>query len=267
MPGRSRVHRRAWMMSGAFDPEDLDVWALYMLSPDITGADGSTSDAWGGAAWSNRKGVGGSAGQATAAKRPVLRKSGANISPNGTQMVEFDGANDELTGTLPGGGLGNTEGYTLFAYLKMTTVADAQGQLAFVSSGVELASQSHSFNGYNADFQYGANGHSAGTATESAVFGAAATGYQVLTLRFNPPPTNVAAAGKMQMWKNGVELTSNPVNRRWNIDMATGYVLGGNSTGNGSLAGSLGAFFLAVDALDDTLRADTENFILDYFEG
>ena len=255
---------------GLLDPMDSLVSAnleLYLRADQVSGSDGSSVSAWPDLSANNRDGA-----QATGAQQPTLRLTGSDISPNGQAMVQFDGGGEEIDLGLPAlpAGIANTNGYTIYCYMKLLATGDSAGQTYFASNEMRLAAETNSFDGWSADGKYGCYGRAAASvATYGRNFGNAATGYQLLTARFNPPAADADATNAMQMWKNGVALTpdSATTNMRWDTTIGAGSTLGGLGTGNMSLNGTIGAFLIYSTAHSDSVREAIEAWLTDFFEG
>lgn len=257
--GRSRTHRRAYATSGV-DFSALANTQIFLLAQNATQADGGAVDSW--TETSNAR----HATQATAAKRPVLRKSGANISPGGKWMVEFDGSNDILVGTLPGAGTIpiDTTGLTVFVYYKQialtnTSAFDAQELLQLgTSNGVleHYADTSVDIGvGWPDDF-IGVN-----TSTVRDTFGAAQTGYQLLTWEYIPP---AGAGASYKAYRNGVQIGVTETN--WQAtDIRTNYWLGNADTENVAFNGAVGLVQVVSMTYSSAQRAAIEASILAYF--
>lgn len=263
--GRARTHRRAFMTMGGVDFTTLANTQLFLLAQNATVADGAAVGAAG--SWpetSNSR----DPTQATAGKRPLLRKSGANVSPNGKWMVEFDGSNDLLSGSLPGAGSIpiSATGLTCFLYYKQvsltnTSAFDAQPLLVLATSNgvIELFADTSSDIGVGwPDDFIGAN-----TSTVRDTFGAAQTGYQLLTWEFLPP---AGAGASYKAYRGTTQIGVTETN--WQAtDIRTQYWLGNTSDENIDFNGALGLVMVVSAVYSSAQLAAIQTAIIQFFEG
>jgi uncharacterized protein (TIGR02217 family) len=241
------------------DPVSLSYLEFYARSVDASGTDGSSVSAV-----PEISGNGRDLGQATAGFRPVLRKTGANISPNGKQMIEFDGSNDQLTAVLPASGvIPSTRGHTVFCYVKEGALSTGgfNCQHIFTVNAFDLLTRTSTGDGYPLDQQYGMQG---GTTGVHRGYGATALGYQVVCARWSAPPGAVTS-GTMDLFVDGVQQGSGQQN--WNGSMDTLLLLSANSVQNCAFSGAWGATVWISDTLSDQTVRGVSAFLKAFFEG
>lgn len=240
------------------DPVSLSWLEHYARSVEATGADGSAVSAI-----PEISGNGRDLGQGTAGFRPTLRKTGANISPNGKQMIEFDGVNDQLTAALPAGGLDNSRGFTFYTYIKegALTTGGFNCQHLFTANAFELLSRTAVADGYPAEQQYGMQG---GTSGVHRGYGATQLGYQVVCARWSRP-AGAVTSGTMDLFIDGVQQGTGQQN--WNGTMDTTLLISGNSVQNCALSGAWGADALYSDTHSDQTVRGVSAFLKAFFEG
>lgn len=257
-----RAHRRT-VASPSLDFSALANTQLFLLGQNVTVADGAAVGA--ASSWpetSNSR----DAVNATAAQRPVLRKSGANISPGGKWMVEFDGNDKLLTGALPGAGTIpiSVSGLTIFVYFKHVSLTNSSPfdlqmlfSLGCSTGAMEIVPRTSSDAGVGwPDTDVG--GHSGSV---RALFGAAQTGYQLLTMELSPP-AGVGASWKF--YRNGTQIGSTATN--WQAtDIRTSYTIGNSGSNNVGFNGAVGLIQVVSTVHSAAQRAAIESAILAYF--
>lgn len=241
------------------DPVSLAGLELYLRSDQVAGTDGSSVSAWPDISGNGRDGA-----QGTAGFRPILRKSGANISPNGKALVEFDGSDDQITGTFPAAGvIANTNGYTVYAYVKEGALSTGgfNCQHVFTSNSFSLLSRTSTGDGYPADQQYGMEGNTTG---DHRGYGATALGYQTICARWSSPPGAVTS-GTMDLFVDGAQ--QGVGQQKWNGGMDTTYRVSANSSNNCAFSGPVGAVLLFSGTHSDQTVRGVSAFLKAFFEG
>lgn len=238
------------------DPLTLADLELYLLSTTPADADGAAVSTWEDSSPHNRDFTQGGS------FRPLMRRTGANISPNGTEMIEFDATNDGMDGDL-GAGISTTNGYTIYLYVKLL-VSDSVSRCLFTCGGIEIVNGTNSgFDLYPVSGQFGVQGGAVDA--NKRCFGVPVIGYQLLVVRFNPPTGT--GTDKIQMWTDGVALTPNNSSITWDQDLNGAATLG-NFFGLGSPSracfGAVAVFSTAHDT--NTMDAVSE-YLTNYFEG
>lgn len=242
------------------DPSILPYLELYLRSDQITGADGAAVNLI-----TDLSPKGRNTATVAGATDPTLRKTGANISTNGTQTLEWNTALDNLkvimtpaTPTIP-----NTNGYTIYAYWKQVALGGyGNDQSIFESavgtSTVEMVALSHTNNGYASNGKYGFKYKNGvwGTTTTTAT-----TGWHLGILEFTPP---VNSTGAVTMTVDGVALTPAPTG--WTTEINELLYIGNNSGSNSALIGNLGALVIFSNVFSTTIRDAIGSYIRNFFE-
>lgn len=249
------------MTMGGVDFTTLSNTQIFLLAQNATQADGAAVDSW--TETSNAR----HATQATAAKRPILRKSGANVSPNGKWMVQFDGSNDLLSGVLPGAGTISISatGLTVFTYYKQialtnTSAFDTQELVVISGSAGALELVADTSADIGVGWPDDTIGCSTGTARDT--FGAAQTGYQLLTWEFIPP---AGAGASYKVYRNSVQIGVTETNWQ-HTDIRTQYWVGNSVDENVDFNGAIGLVQVISAVYSAGQRAAIEAAILAYFE-
>jgi len=213
---------------------------VFLRSDTLAGSDGSSVTTW-----PDSSGNGYDATQATAGSKPVLRRTGANISTSGKPLVEFDGNDDWLANaTLPGAGvLSTANGATFYFYFNQISLTNSSAfdlqQLFDCGAGasiLELVADTSTDVGVGwPDDFIGTN-----TSTVRDLFGAAQTGCQVLTFEFVGPP---AAGATYRAYRNGVQIGVDETNWQF-TDIRGGYGLGNTGALNTGWRGAMGALLI-----------------------
>lgn len=238
------------------DPLTLTGNEVYLLSTTPTLSEGVAL-----ASWADISGNGRNAGQAAAGQRPLGRTT-TNLSPNGTQLVEFNSHTKEMTGSLPATPLDNTLGFTWYCCFRCVTL-ESDAFFAQYLFGCVFADYSELFARGSAGFGYSDNtSHGFGSNQAGALHYssgvALATGWQTLVLRQSPP---VGATGSCELFKNGLLIgTAQP----WKTAPGTGYALGGTSGNAGALSG-IGVALLRSGADSATRMAGILNYFAHLF--
>ncbi len=242
------------------DPSILAYLELYLRSDQITGADGAAVNLI-----TDLSPKGRNTATVAGATDPTLRKTGGNISINGTQTLEWNTTLDSLkvimtppTPTIP-----NTNGYTIYAYWKQTALggygnAQTIFESAIGTSTVEMVALSHTNNGYASNGFYGfkyKNGVWNTTGTT------AATGWHLGILEFTPPFNSTGAA---KMTVDGVALTPAPTG--WTTEINELLYLGNNSGTNSALIGCLGTLVIFSTVFSTTTRDAIGAYLRSFFE-
>jgi hypothetical protein len=240
--------------SRSINPASLPGMEVALWSPNIVGTDGAVF-----ATYPDSSGNGRDATQATAGQKAILRKTGADISPNGKQMAQFDGDDDLMVGSLPGGGISNADGYSLYFYVKelSLTTGGFNTQTIFAASNLDVLTRTSTDAGYADNQKYGLRG----TGSNRVIFGATATGYQIITAIYYPPS---GAGGVFRLFKDGVQSGADATN--WDVALATGYNIGNAGSANVGFNGTMGAILLFSHAHPPSIRLGVEAYIRDYFE-
>lgn len=244
------------------DPSILPYLELYLRSDQITGADGAAVNLI-----TDLSPKGRNTATVAGATDPTLRKTGANISINGTQTLEWNSALDNLkvimtpvAPTIP-----NTNGYTIYAYWKQVGLGSFSGnaqsifESAIGTSTVEMVALSHTNNGYASNGNYGFKYKNSTRATTTT---AATTGWHLGILEYTPP---VNSTGTAKMTVDGVALSPTPTAWTTAIDELL-YI--GNNTGSVSgLDGCLGALVIISNVYSTAIRDAIGAYIRNFFEG
>jgi uncharacterized protein (TIGR02217 family) len=236
------------------DPATLPGIELYILSTLVTGTDGAVVAAGPDISGNARDWT------ATGSGRPILRKTGANISPNGKQTLEFNGNDNLITGPFPAGGIANTDGYTVYIYCKELTLTTGGNntQQVFAASNLDVLTRTSVAAGYGAEQKYGLRG----TGSNRVTFGDTQTGWQIVTAVYYPPASGSAV---MRLFVNGIQSGADGIN--WNLTLSTGYIIGNAGSANVGFNGPIGLVLVVSHAHDDATRAGVEAFNRNYFEG
>jgi hypothetical protein len=238
------------------DPLTLTGNIVYLNSTTPTLAEGVALTTW-----LDISGNGRNAGQAVGGQKPVGRTS-TNLSPNGTQLVEFNGHSKEMTGSLPGIPIDNSLGFTWYTAFRLVTLESDHffGQYVFgtpFAGYTEIFARGSDGFGYTNDTQIGMGSNQAGAFHYSSGV-ALASGWQTLVLRQSPP---AGALGAAQLYRNGLAIGAA---KAWNTGPVTGYNLGGTS-GNAGLLGGIGVALLRAGADDDDTMAGILAYIARVF--
>jgi hypothetical protein len=244
------------------DPSILPYLELYLRSDQITGADGAAVNLITDLSPKARN-----TATVAGSTDPTLRKTGANISTNGTQTLEWNSALDSLkvimtpaTPTIP-----NTNGYTIYAYWKQVALGSYSGnaqnifESAIGTSTIEMVALSHTNNGYASNGKYGfkyKNG-TWGTTTTTA-----ATGWHLGILEYTPP---VNSTGTVTMTVDGTTLSPTPTG--WTTEINELLYLGNNSGTNSGLNGAFGALVIISNVYSTTIRDAIGAYLRNFFEG
>ena len=255
-----RVARRHHGASGGIDFSALSSTQIFLLAQNATQADGVGVDSW--TETSNDR----HAVQATGARQPILRKSGAHVAPTGKWMVEFDGDNDWLSNGLPAATnipIAAT-GLTLFFYYKQISLTNSSAfdaQLLFdCGNGVTVF---EFFARSSADLGVGWPDTDIGTNNGNVrdLWGAAQTGYQLLTWEMIPP---AGAGAEMKMYRNSVQIGTTQVN--WQApDIRDGYGVGNSIALNTGFRGAVGLVQVVSEVYSAGDRAAIESSMLSFF--
>ena len=258
-----RPARRAFAAGGSFlDLSTVNNTQLRLFSTALADVDGAGVASF--TELSNAR----HATQATAGRRPIMRRTGDHISPNGSPMVEFDGNDDWLSGVLPGAGEipVSVTGLMIYCYYKQISLTNSsafdQQQLfdCGTSGGVlEVVANTSTDNGLG--WAADRVGCLTGTATDT--FGASQLGYQLLTLEFIPP---AGAGASYKAYRNGVQIGVTETN--WQMtDIRVGYGFGNVLALNCGARIAMGALQVVSERHDAIYRGQVEASILARYEG
>jgi hypothetical protein len=243
------------------DPSVLPYLELYLRSDQITGADGAAVNLI-----TDLSPKGRNTAAVAGATDPTLRKTGANISINGTQTLEWNSALDNLkvvmtppTPTIP-----STNGYTIIAYWKQVGLGSFSGngqnifESAVGTSTTELMALSHTNNGYASNGNYGFKYQLNTRATTTT---AATTGWHLGILEFTPP---ASGAGAVTLTVDGTTLSPAPTN--WTTVINELLYIGNNSGSNSGLNGALGALVIISNVYSTAVRDALGAYVRNVFE-
>jgi hypothetical protein len=253
-----RAHRRS--AESFLDLEAVGNTQILLMSTTLTDLDGVGVQMWPDIAG------GFDATQATAGRRPIMRRTGANITPNSSPSVEFDGNDDWLANaTLPGAGVISTNaGLMVYAYFKQISLTNSSAfdlQQLFdcgTSNGVlELVADSSVDVGVGwPDDEVGMN-----TSTVRRLFGAAVTGWQLLTFEFIGPP---AAGASIKVYRNNVQIGTTQTNWQF-TDIRAGYGFGNTIGINTGWRGAMAHLQVVNTQHDAATRTQIYNSILNTY--
>lgn len=246
--------------AGLLDLADVPGLQLKLMSDDVVGADGA-----GASALADTSGFSGrDAAQGSAGSRPIIRRTGANLAPNGLATLEFDGGNDGLTGALPGGGtISLSAGLMIYLYCKVIslTTGGFNCQMCFQMGNsvgtFELQNRTNPGTGEGyPDSEYGFL-----TGNVRRAFGAAVTGWQLLTVALEPP---AGALANFRFYKDGVQYGSTQQN--WQAtDIRNFYTLGNSGDLNVGFRGVFGGGLVANQFHDAATQAAVEASLFAHF--
>lgn len=253
------INRRLGRGRLFLDPLSVANLQLYLLSSTQAGANGAALGTW-----SDLSGNARDATQATAGRKPIIRDG---FSPNGSRMIEFDGSDDEMDGTLPAGGniSISTSGLTIYIYCNETSTTTGGGfdsQMIFSCGNSVSVFESYTCTssalgaGFNDD-EYGQNN---GSTRKN--FGSTILGAQMLTWQYEPP---AAAGAKYRFFRNGQQQGADGTN--WQAtDIRTSYTVGNSGAFNEPFKGYIGAVLVYSAYHSTTTRTGIENYIRRIFE-
>lgn len=195
--------------------------------------------------------------QSSSSLRPLLRKSGANASPNGSPFVQFDGVDDSINSAQPLIHPALTGGYSYLFHGRFRLAVSPPAPFDLQILWVDGATGVRPLIGYELNpsgppfFQ---------TPSQTASLDAAAitTFYGTLAFVFSAP-----AGGSGTCTGYSVTGTASPVAysspatyTEWNPLVAAGYLISGNLSGNGCLNCDLGGVIWCSTALTtDQIRS------------
>jgi len=194
--------------------------------------------------------------------RPLLRKTGANASPNGSPLVQFDGVDDTLGSSNPATGVtypALTQGYTYLFHGRFRNAVSPPAPFNFCAVWLDAAT------GVRPGIGYEGNPSAppfAVTPSEARTLHSANLGtfYGTMAWVFSAP-SGGSGTVTWYLWQ-GSSLTpligSSPgTYTAWNTALAAGYQLGPNLSGNGAQNSDLGAVIWCSSALTVTQMALT----------
>jgi len=246
------VTRRTFSVRNVINPTSQPGLQVYLLSKNVAGAADSAL-----ATWPDLSGNARDATQATAGRKPLIRDG---VSPNGSRMIEFDGADDEMDGTLPAAGnVSIANGLTIYVYANETTTTTAgfDSQMIFscgnsVSVFENYICTSAAIGAGYAGDQYGDN-----TGNARSEMGATQLGAQTLTWVYEPP---AGAAAHYRLFRNGVQSGADDTN--WQAtDIRTSYTVGNSGAFNEGFKGYYGALLVYSNYHAPTTRTGIENYL------
>lgn len=257
-----RPARRAFAAGGeVLDLSTVDNVQLWLRSTLLADLDGAAVASF--TEQSNAR----HATNANAAQRPIMRRSGSHVSPNGSPMVEFDGNDDWLSNGLPGAGVipVDSTGLMIYCYFKQISLVNSSGfdhQQLFDcghSGGIlELVAVTSTDNGIG----WAADLIGTRTATATDTFGAASTGYHLLTWEFIPP---AGAGASYKVYRNNVQIGVTETNWQF-TDIRLGYGFGNTIALNTGWRGAMGDLFVVSEQHDALMRTQVSESILAHYE-
>lgn len=244
-------------LGALLDPMDATVVSnlhLYLRADQTTVAGGAAV-----ATWPDLSAFARDATQGTGSLQPIARDA---ISPNGLRrMLEWDGADDYMAGTLPGAGtIDVTGGCTVYIYVKEDALDTAAPNLQRVWETGQAAPGSSSFGVFtkSGSYQYELDDGLGGV-----VMGSTQLGYQLLTA-----VRSSGATPTYSLYRDGTLLGSYAGNTNLN-DIRTYYRVG-NGAAEGiqqPLDGLIGCLLIYNIEHDTATRQAIERWILDHYEG
>ncbi len=217
-------------------------WQVLLDARSINQADGSSVTSWPDTSGNNRPAAG-------LGPFPVLRKTG---SPLGLPLVDFNGANVQLQGTLPVAQMDTTLGFTCYVYFHQDTVQP------FFNDQIAIGSDTSG--GWRMlPVVQSSPSHPELTMTGGPGIGSAvsSTGTHLLTCVCNPPR---AGAGLAVLYYDGAAVASFAA---WNTAPNTQYQVSGNFPAqNVTLLGKIGFAAFTNVAHSDHTRQGVENYLL-----
>jgi hypothetical protein len=262
MPGRNFLRVFGGNGMPPIDPVTFASLELYLRSDTIIAADGSNAATWPGNVWpdSSSHARNGAVGVHTS---PVLRKTGVNLTPNGTQVVDFSGATSGLQCFMGAAPISGANGWTMLAYYK-SVVLDAlhANDLFDCPTGQRfefVANSNVAFNGYDRDNRPGFD--MAPVPLQRKTFDPlATTGWHMLSVTLNPP---ISGAGTVVGVRDGVTLT--PTFTGWNCALEGNLHPGNNAGSNSNLDGTMAALLVFSQALTGLQLAGVSRFLKGVF--
>ena len=237
---------------GVIDPLSLSSLELYLRQDQVLGADGSAPAAWTNNRWTDLSthsrhatvGIHGS---------PHLRTTGANLTPNGSQVVEFTGT--QGLDVNFGAAISGTNGWTLIFYYKSITLsAGHNNDLFYAQPGkfLEVCAQSNiAFNGYDRDGKPGLDCTGVALKTFDP---ASSTGWHMLSYVFSPP----VATGVVRGYLDGTLMS--PTFNNWDVALEGATSIGNSPGSNSALEGTLAVAVAFSEAFSDTTRTGVEAY-------
>ena len=234
------------------DPTTLS-WELLLDSRNITPiTDGNALSTWPDNSGNSRN-----AGSVPGFDPHYRTAAGAGKSPNSQPMVDFGAvANSQMTGSLPGGGVGNGSGFSFYAYYILDTAAKTGNGDSQILLGDD---QANGFRLFGLLFQSSGDGRPALT-TSTTVLGSvqATTGSShILSCICNPP----AGSGDSNLYYDGTLIGTGT----WNANPATTYLLSGNAAQNVWIRGRLAFAGFGKRADSDLTRQGVELYLRNTF--
>lgn len=244
----SRTSRRALGGSNIINPASLPGLQVALWSTNVVGTNGT-----GAGTWPDVSGNARDATQPTAGNKPTIT-DGASI--NGKRMLDWDGVDDQMAGTLPAlpTGVPNTDGYSAYTYFREDSLTTGGFNSQMLLGGtMELVSRTATIGGYPSDQHYG-------IANAKFSLGNTATGFQTFTGVWTTGGSPVMAG-----YLNGVQSGSTQI---WNDAVwGNSYTVGSNAGAVVSLDGLYGALIVFSHAHNTPTRLGVEAYIRAFFEG
>ena len=242
------------------DPLTLPGLELYLRSDQVAGADGSQIAAWTNNRWDDLSGNGRHATLGLHSS-PVLRKTGAHLTPGGKQVVQWGAATDGLVsfmGALP---ISGANGWTFLAYYKSVAFSAGHNNdlcTAAVGSGMEWCGQSNiAFNGYDRNGRLGFDCTGVVRKTFDPL---SSLGWHLASVTLSPPLGAGALAGTL----DAADLT--PTFSGWTVALENNLDIGNNAGSNSDLEGCLAALLVYSRPYTGRTLAGLKNFLHLFFD-
>jgi hypothetical protein len=177
-------------------------------------------------------------------------------SPTGQPLADFNAANTQMTGALPGGGVGNGSGFSFYAYYILDSAAKTGGGDSQIILGDD---QANGFRLFGLSFQSAGDGRPSFTTSTTVLGSVQATtgGSHILTCICAPP----SGSGAANLYLDGTLIGTGT----WAANPATTYLVSGNAVQNVWLRGRLGFAGLGRRADSDLTRQGVELFLRNTF--
>lgn len=177
-------------------------------------------------------------------------------SPTGQPLADFNAANTQMTGTLPGPGVGNASGFSFYAYYILDSAAKTGGGDSQIILGDD---QANGFRLFGLSFQSAGDGRPAFSTTTTITGSVQATagGSHILSCICAPP----SGSGVANLYLDGTLIGTGT----WSANPATTYLVSGNAVQNVWLRGRLGFAGFGKRADSDLTRQGVELFLRNTF--
>ncbi len=244
----------------SLDPLSFPSLELYLRSDQIVGADGSGVAAWGGAHWPDLSTHARHAVAVVGATSPTLRTTGLNLTPNGTQVVQYGAVLNNLRSFMGGVAISGAAGWTFLAYYKSIVLsAGHNNDIFYCPTGkfFEYVAQSNvAFNGYNRDGRPGFDSSIPGPAL--VTWDPLSTlGWHMQIVTLNPP---IVTGGTVTGTMDGTDMLPHTFTN-WNVALEGDLFVGNSSGSNSDLEGTLAALLVFSQALTATQRLGVSIFL------